>query len=96
MSKTMKILVDAMYDGIDSKLKEFGYDAYSVKKLIAEGKKLSSDYSMIKYAEENRMVMVTEDTEVGKACKENDIPCVLLDQETIFKMILEELTKYRD
>ncbi|MEO9277942.1 MAG: hypothetical protein ABI340_09225 [Nitrososphaera sp.] len=92
----MKILVDAMYDGVDAKLKEFGYDAYSVKKLIAEGKKLSSDYSMIKYAEENHMIMVTEDTEVGKACKENDIPCVLLDQETIFKIILEELTKYKD
>lgn len=92
----MKILVDAMYDGVDAKLKEFGYDAYSVKKLIAEGKKLSSDYSMIKYAEENHMIMVTEDTEVGKACKENDIPCVLLDKETIFKIILEELTKYKD
>lgn len=92
----MKILVDAMYDGVDAKLKEFGYDAYSVKKLIAEGKKLSSDYSMIKFAEENHMIMVTEDTEVGKACKENDIPCVLLDQETIFKIILEELTKYKD
>lgn len=92
----MKILVDAMYDGVDAKLKEFGYDAYSVKKLIAEGKKLSSDYSMIKYAEENHMIMITEDTEVGKACKENDIPCVLLDHETIFKIILEELTKYKD
>jgi len=87
----MKILVDEMYDGFDVKLKEFGYDAYSVKKLITEGKKLSSDYSVIKYAEENGMVLVTEDTEVGKACKENNIPCVLLDNETIFKMILEEL-----
>ena len=80
-----------MYDGIDAKLKEFGYDAYSVKKLIAEGKKLTSDYSVIRYADENGMVLVTEDTEVGKACKENNIRCVLLDNETIFKIILEEL-----
>jgi rRNA-processing protein FCF1 len=87
----MKVLVDEMYDGIDVKLKEFGYQAYSVKKLIAEGKKLTSDYSMIKYAEENGMVVVTEDTEVGKACKENNIPCVLLDKETIFRIILEDL-----
>ena len=84
----MKVLVDEMYDGIDAKLKEFGYEAYSVKKLITEGKKLTSDYSVIKYAEDNEMVLVTEDTEVGKACKENNIPCVLLDSETIFKMIL--------
>jgi rRNA-processing protein FCF1 len=87
----MKVLVDEMYDGIDIKLKEFGYDAYSVKKLISEGKKLTSDYSVIRYAEQNEMIMVTEDTEVGKACKENNIPCVLLDNETIFKIILEEL-----
>ncbi|OLC36577.1 MAG: hypothetical protein AUH84_01105 [Thaumarchaeota archaeon 13_1_40CM_4_38_7] len=93
---TMKVLVDEMYDGIDIKLKEFGYEAYSVKKLIVEGKKLTSDYSVIKYAEENEMVMVTEDTEVGKACKENNIPCVLLDNETIFKIILEELSQYKN
>lgn len=92
----MKVLVDEMYDGIDAKLKEFGYEAYSVKKLIVEGKKLASDYSVIKYAEENGMVMVTEDTEVGKACKENNIPCVLLDNETIFRIILEELSHLKN
>ena len=92
----MKVLVDEMYDGIDAKLKEFGYQAFRVKKLIAEGKKLSSDYSVIKYAEENGMIVVTEDVEIGKACKENNILCVLLDNETIFKIILEELSKYKD
>ncbi len=92
----MKVLVDEMYDGIDTKLKEFGYEAYSVKKLITEGKKLASDYSVIKYAEDNEMVLVTEDTEVGKACKENNIPCVLLDSDTIFKIILEELGNFKN
>ncbi|MGI0045566.1 MAG: DUF5615 family PIN-like protein [Nitrosotalea sp.] len=89
----MKVLVDEMYDGMDVRLKEFGYDAFSVKKLIVEGKKLASDYSVIRYAEENHMVMVTEDVEVGKACKENSIPCVLLDSETMFRIILEELSQ---
>ena len=92
----MKVLVDEMYDGIDTKLKEFGYQAFSVKKLILEGKKLTSDYSVIRYAEENSMVVVTEDTEVGKACKENNIPCVILDSEAIFRVILEELSKYKE
>ena len=92
----MKVLVDEMYDGFDTKLKEFGYDAFSVKKLIVEGKKLSSDYSVIKYAHENGMIVVTEDVEIGNACKENDIRCVLLDSETIFRIILEELSKYKD
>lgn len=91
----MKVLVDEMYDGMDVKLKEFGYDAFSVKKLIVDGKKLTSDYSVIKYAEENGMVMVTEDVEIGKACKENNIPCVLLDSETLFRIVLEELSQLR-
>ncbi len=91
----MKVLVDEMYDGMDMRLKEFGYEAYSVKKLIMEGKKLASDYSVIKYAEENGMVVVTEDVEIGKACRENNIQCVLLDNEAMFKMILEELAQLR-
>jgi rRNA-processing protein FCF1 len=92
----MKVLVDEMYDGIDVKLKEFGYQALSVKKLISEGNKLTSDYSVIKYAEDNGMIIVTEDVEIGKACKENNIRCILLDNETIFKIILEELSKYKE
>ena len=91
----MKVLVDEMYDGMDVKLKEFGYEAFSVKKLIAEGKKLASDYSVIRYAEENGMVVITEDVEIGKACTENNIQCVLLDNEKIFKVILEELAQLR-
>lgn len=92
----MKVLVDEMYDGMDVKLKEFGYDAFSVKKLIVEGRKLTSDYSVIKFAEENGMVMVTEDVEVGRACKENNIPCVLLDTESLFRIILEELSNFKN
>ena len=92
----MKVLVDEMYDGIDIKLKEMGYEAYSVKKLIAEGKKLQSDYSIIKYAQENSMVVITEDTEVGNGCKENEIPYVLLDHEKVLKIILEELKKLKE
>jgi predicted nuclease of predicted toxin-antitoxin system len=87
----MKVLVDAMYDGLDIKLKELGYETYSVKKLIAEGKKLQSDYSIIKYAAENDIIVVTGDTEVGNGCKENDIPYVLIDNNKILKIILEEL-----
>ncbi|MDE1765261.1 MAG: DUF5615 family PIN-like protein [Thaumarchaeota archaeon] len=92
----MKVLVDEMYDGMDVRLKEFGYEAFSVKKLIMEGKKLASDYSVIKYAEENGMVMITGDIEIGKACKENGIPCVLLDTDALFKIILEELGNFKN
>ncbi len=89
----MKILVDEMDDGWDEKLRSLGYDAYSVKKLIIEGKKLHTDYSVISYAKENQMVLITRDTESGEACKENNIPCILLDNSEIFNIIVEKLRR---
>jgi len=46
--KSLKILVDEMDDGMDEKLKEIGFDAYSVIKLRTDGLKLHADYSLIK------------------------------------------------
>jgi uncharacterized protein with PIN domain len=87
----LKILVDEMDDGWDEKLRTLGYEAYSVKKLIMEGKKLHTDYSVITYAKENDMILITRDTESGQACEENNIPCILLDNAEIFKIITEKL-----
>jgi predicted nuclease of predicted toxin-antitoxin system len=94
MSSRKKILVDEMDDGMDEKLKELGYDAFSVKKLRSEGKKLHTDYSVINYAKENNMLLITRDTESGQACVENNLPCVLLDKEEIFKIVLEKLKQF--
>ncbi len=93
MSKK-KILVDEMDDGMDDRLNSLGYEAYSVKKLLTEGKKLHTDYSIINYARENGMLLVTRDTESGQACKENNLPCILLDNDEIFKIVVEKLQKF--
>ncbi|MGY5140718.1 MAG: DUF5615 family PIN-like protein [Candidatus Nitrosopumilus sp. Bin_571-38] len=87
----MKILVDENLDGMDERLKDLGYDAYSVRKLQMEGKKLASDYSIINYARENDMIIVTKDVEFRKASEENNFPLILLDNEEILKMIVEKL-----
>ncbi|MGQ0771867.1 MAG: DUF5615 family PIN-like protein [Nitrososphaerota archaeon] len=90
----MKILVDEMDDGWDEKLRGLGYDAYSVKKLLTEGKKLHTDYSVINYAKENDMILITRDTESGQACAENNLPCILLDNNEIFRIIVEKLRNF--
>ncbi len=92
--KSLKILVDEMDDGMDEKLRDMGYDAYSVKKLRAEGLKLHTDYSVINYAKENSMILITRDTESGEECNENNIPCVLLDSNEIFKIVTEKLNGF--
>ena len=89
--KSIKILVDEMDDGMDEKLKGLGYDAYSVKKLRMEGKKLRTDYSVINYAKENNMLLITRDTESGQACEENNLPYILLDNDEIFRIVVGKL-----
>ena len=93
MTKT-KILIDEMDDGWDERLKELGFDAYSVKKLRSEGKKLRTDYSVINFARENNMILVTRDTESGQACEENNLPYILLDNDEIFRIVLEKLNQF--
>ena len=94
VKKLVKILIDEMDDGMDEKLSSIGYDAYSVKKLRTQGFKLHADYSVINYAKENKMILVTRDTESGQACDENSIPCILLDNNEIFNIVLEKLKAF--
>ena len=94
MSVNKKVLVDEMDDGMDDRLNSLGYNAYSVKKLRAEGKKLHTDYSIISYAKENNMILITRDTESGQACDENGLPCILLDNDEIFKIVVKRLNNF--
>jgi len=90
----LKILIDEMDDGWDEKLQKMGFDAYSVKKLRAKGKKLRTDYSVINFAKENDMILVTRDTESGQACEENNLPYILLDNDEIFKIVLDKINQF--
>ena len=94
VKKPLKILVDEMDDGMDEKLAKIGFEAYSVKKLRAEGLNLHTDFSVISYAKKNKMILVTRDTESGEACDENNIPYILLDADEIFKLVLDNLRKF--
>ena len=93
--KPLKILVDEMDDGMDEKLKDIGYDAYSVKKLRAEGLNLHTDYSVINYAKDNNMILVTRDGQNVDACNENGIQYITLDNDEFFKIVVEKLDRMK-
>ena len=40
------------------------------------------------------MILITRDTESGQACEENDLPCILLDNNEIFKIVTEKLKTF--
>ena len=90
----MKVLVDEMYDGLDDKLNESGFDAKSVKKLIEKGEKLESDFSVITYARDNDMILVTGDKENVKSCKENNIKCFCHDKDQIHDALIKGLKEF--
>ena len=94
MKEGTKILVDEMDDGMDDRLISMGFNAYSVKKLRSEGKKLHTDFSVINYAKENGMILITRDTESGQACDENNLPYILLDNNEIFKIVINKLKDF--
>ena len=94
LDAVMKVLIDEMDDGWDDSLRILGYDAYSVKKLRAQGHTLGDDNSVISYARENGMILVTRDNKSGSNCKKAGIPCILLDNDELFRLVREKLGEY--
>jgi len=93
----LPVLFDEMYEGKDEELTRQGIEAYSVRKLREQKNlKLQYDYSIIKYAELNRMILITEETDNKNGCDENDIPCIQLGQNPSIDEILQQLQKFKD
>lgn len=89
----MKILVDEMYQNIYLSLKKLNYDIYSVRNLIEQGLRIRSDYSIIKYAEQNRMILITRDGQNKIGCEENGIPCISLGENPDVNLVIAALAK---
>jgi len=87
----MKILIDEMFEGFVEDLRNNGYEVQSVKQLINEGKKMGSDFSVLTYAKDNDMTLVSADLENQKGCEENGIKFVQLNKVTLLKQILDGL-----
>jgi len=93
----MKILVDEMHEGLVKSLKNIeGFEVESVKQLINDGKKMSSDFSVITYAKDNDMILISADVENQKGCIENDIKFVPINNEIILQVVLDGLKKFND
>ena len=91
----MRILVDEMHEGLVKDLRKNNYDVESVKELINGGKKMSSDFSVLTYAKDNDMIVISADVENQKGCDENYIKYVPINNEIILNVVLEGLKKFR-
>ena len=80
----MKILLDEMCGYLEHLLIEMGYTVITVKKLkelidIEEGENSLNDKQIIKYAEENKCIIVTRDYEFNNKCLIKNIPYIDLN-----------------
>ncbi len=92
----LSLLFDEMYEGKADEFRKLGYQAVSVRELKNMGFRIQYDYSVISYADENSMILITEDKENYGGCMENQIPCVQLGQNPSNDEILEELKKFEN
>ena len=90
----MKILVDEMCDGWVLKLMSYGYkEVYGVKKLRRDGHIGVGHRSVIDYAHEHSMVVVTRDKKFRKDPLALKIQSILPDVY-LFDIVLEKLSKH--
>ena len=90
----MRILVDEMHEGLVNELRQRNFEVESVKELINTGKKMSSDFSVLTYAKDNNMILVSADMENQKGCEENGIKYVSINNEKMLNVVLDGLKKF--
>ncbi len=67
------------------------YDVSSVRKLRDSGKKMHSDYSVLKHVDIHKIILVTRDTENILACEENEMPFVKAGEKPDPKDIVRKI-----
>ena len=91
----MKFLLDEHAEGYDEKLISLGHEVEYVKKLREKDFKFRNDLNLMKYAEINKIILITKDKENGQACEDNDIPCIWISDDKIFeKIILPKINEF--
>jgi predicted nuclease of predicted toxin-antitoxin system len=85
----MKFLLDENVEYFQKPLEKQMHETITAKKLKSKDPKYVHDYNLIKYAKEHSMTIITKDGELGKACKGNDFPCILISEDKIFEKIVQ-------
>ena len=83
--------MDEMCDVWHDRLRLRRYDVSSVARLRRQGCNLPNDPAVIAYARDKGMVLVTKDNRCGRDCEAANVPCILLDDEEIFRVLLAKL-----
>jgi len=86
----LKILLDEMYTGLKEYLQTLGWNVLTVQDVNLTG---VEDKKIVEYAEENGLLLVTQDEKHADLASLRGVPCVLISKIMLTKMIDTELRK---
>jgi len=98
----MKILLDENCSYLASRLLTFGWEVTTVKDVLDRpaGQNSVSDDRILRYAKENKYVIITKDKGLSVNCKTEKTPCInlsiLYDEARVVDLKLKEMLAWKD
>lgn len=90
----MKLLLDEMYTGLKEYFEILGWDVVTVQDAGLKG---AEDKKVIKYAEKNGLLVVTQDQQPADLADLKGVPYVLISKKMIARMVDAKIReKYPD
>ena len=89
----LKILLDENVTGLNEFLELLGREVLTIEDINLTSAK---DPEVVKYASENNLLTITKDRKFAKLAKLKDVPCILIDDQLIAKMLNQEINKFSE
>jgi len=86
----LRLLLDEMYTGLKEYLQTLGWDVLTVQDVKLTG---ACDKKIVEYAEENGLLLVSQDEKHADLASLRGVLCVLISKIMLTKMIDTELRK---
>lgn len=86
----MKIMLDAMYDGMQEYLEEIGWSVITVKDIGCQSAK---DREVRKHAKTHDMILITQDKKSADIAKRNQVKTLLISLGDISELVISKIKK---
>jgi predicted nuclease of predicted toxin-antitoxin system len=84
----MKLLLDEMYTGLKEYFETLGYDVTTAQET---GLKAAKDRDVVKYAEKNNMILITQDQKPAELAELLGVKCIFISNLMIAQIVDQEI-----
>lgn len=86
----MKLLLDEMYTGLKEYLQALGWNVLTVQDAKLVG---ARDIEIVEHAKKHKLLLVTQDEKHADLASLRNVPCILISQTMLTRMIDAELQR---